>query len=242
MDCDGLWWIGMDWDGLDLRVRWIIEHRPYDVLLFVGCWIFHHLALSRLREELVRGDEQISLSYWVEILTLHIVIVIVVIIIMIFIIVILCHNDPFINLPDWCVRNPIIIIPESLHRSSKWGTLPRGWIWSRSSAGSHRPGDQCDQHVDQDDSDDDSDADYYYRYADADADHSDCNDEDKCTWFNFAPSCSQIKYLIYCTQKIKRYTGQKMYLVQLCPFVQSFQLCRGERGVDWYNLSSSLLS
>ena len=33
-----------------------------------------------------------------------------------------------------------------------------------------------------------------------------------------------------------------MYLVQLCPFVQSFHLGRGERGVDRHNLSISSLS
>ena len=40
-----------------------------------------HLGLSRLREELVRGDEEISLPHWVVILTLHIVIIIIVVII-----------------------------------------------------------------------------------------------------------------------------------------------------------------
>ena len=35
-----------------------------------------HLGLSRLREELVGGDEEVSLPHWVVILALHIVIVI----------------------------------------------------------------------------------------------------------------------------------------------------------------------
>ena len=42
-----------------------------------------HLTLSRLREELVGGDKEISLPHWVVILALHIVIFIVIVIIFI---------------------------------------------------------------------------------------------------------------------------------------------------------------
>ena len=48
-----------------------------------------HLALSRLREELVGGDKEISLPHWVVILALHIVIVITDIVTVVIVIVII---------------------------------------------------------------------------------------------------------------------------------------------------------